>query len=77
MERGSYTNERGASKIRFGSQLLYQSGLRQRLINEISELESRMTMLDRSQEQKHNAIRDNYRNMILERLDILRDLLTD
>jgi hypothetical protein len=69
--------ERGARRIRFGTQLLHQSNLRQRLIKEISELELRMATLERSQDQKHNTMLDNYRNMMLERIDILRDLLTN
>jgi hypothetical protein len=77
MSKGSSIAERGAPKIRFGTQLLHQSHLRQRLMKEISELEARMDVLERSQDQKHAATLDSYRNMILERLDILSNLLTN
>jgi hypothetical protein len=77
MSKSSSIPERGASKIRFGTQLLHQSHLRQRLMKEISELEARMDVLERSQDKKHNATLDSYRNMMLERLEILRDLLAN
>jgi hypothetical protein len=75
MSNGFSLAEGGARKVRFGSQLLHQSNLRQRLMKEISELESRMDTLERSHDQKHSSMLDNYRNMMLERINILRDLL--
>ena len=77
MNSGFSLSERGARRIRFGAQLLPQSRLRQQLMKEISELELRMNTLERSQNQKHPTMLGNYRNMILERLEILRDLLTN
>lgn len=71
------STQRGARKIRVGGQMLHHAHLRQRLLKEISELEARMDALERSQDFKHEATLNNYREMIVERLQILQDIFTD
>ena len=66
----------GARKIRYGTEMVNHTHLRQRLIKEVTQLESRIDILERAQEQKHHATLRNYREMILERLKILQDLFT-
>lgn len=74
MNSGFSLTEREARRIRFGTQLLPPSHLRQRLMEEIAELETRMENLARSRDQTHINMLDNYRNMMLERLEILRNI---